>query len=722
MSIWLSTALTAALLAAPDPSVETFEYTIQKGDSCAKIAKSVYGDRKHHEVIHQYNRWLGPTLPHHLEEGQVLVLPKSLPPALPDAEVTAARRKVEAKPPEKPEWKKASPGLDLYRGWRVNTQERASAEITFRDYSRIELRENTLVIIYGGSRTRARRKTTEATLDRGAMRTRLAAYAGKPKDSAVTVTTPSAVAEFDGGSTLVTVDPEGTSRVANHGEGKASVRSKKGGKRVKVGSKMGSKVKKGAKPTKPKPLPPTPQWDKRAPAIFVAPSGSGTVTGRWTPSDEAKSYRVEISRQADGREMVSSQTVPGTITEFEGKQLAPGDYYISIAAIDDDSFESPPSAPVKLSLVSVPLLTPGAAPLPALDDPDAAAAAGPTEVPRGTRLDVPRGLQCRVDDGELSRSPMLRDAGEHTVTCVTEDDVAVPGFTVVVVDYQIAAAAEASTAVRGKTALASFSVDASVPLPRRLWVEAPEGFLVAAPVKGIGLDEGTWSVRVHADRDAPDEASLFVMADAGGEKVQLGTVPLSVVDPKDVTPETKVEPEPAAEGRELHIVETGVLGGAIFPASDHDLYQERFARSLGYESLNVAAPTFGFRLGYYPIRWVGLELENTMAPTATRDTGEDSLLFAVRGHIVGQLPWRITPTLHVGGGALGANGGAALGRDIDAGFHFGGGVKFYITRWAMLRLDARDTMTEAFGGGLTHSPEVTLGFSAVLGRRSAKKE
>ena len=500
------------------------------------------------------------------------------------------------------------------------------------------------------------------------------------------------------------------------------MRSKKGGKRVKVGSKMGSKVQKGAKPTKPKPLPPTPQWDKRAPAIFVAASGSGTIRGAWTPSDKANEYRVEISNQPDGRELVAKQIAPATTTNFEVQQLPPGDYYVSIAAIDDDSFESPPSAPVKVSLVSVPLLTPGSAPLPEPEESDTATPTGPSQVPRGTRLDVPRGLECRVDDGELSRAPMLREVGEHTVTCMTEDGVVVPGFSVVVVDYKVAAAAEASTAVRGRTALATFSLDATVPLPRRLWIEAPEGFLVAAPVKGIGVDEGTWSVRVHADADAPNEASLTVMADAGGEKVQLGEVPLSVVDPKDAKPETVVEAAPKPEGRELHIVETGVLGGAIFPASDHDLFQERFARSLAYESLNVGAPTFGFRLGYYPIRWVGLELENSLGPTRTRDTGEDSLLFAVRGQLVGQLPWRITPTLHVGGGALGVNGGAALGRDIDGGFHFGGGVKFYITRWAMLRLDARDTMTESFGGGLTHSPEVTLGFSAVLGRRSAKKE
>ncbi|MCA9650209.1 MAG: FecR domain-containing protein [Myxococcales bacterium] len=391
MSIWMSTAVAAAAaaVAAPEPAppVETIEYTIRKGDTCAKIATERYGDRKHFEVIHQYNRWLGPTMPHHLEEGQVLILPKTLPPELPDAEVTAARRKVEARPPEAAQWSSARPGLDLYRGWRVNTQERASAEITFRDYSRIEMRENTLVIIYGGSRSRSRRETTEATLDRGALRARLGAYTGKTSESEVTVTTPSAVAELEGGTSLVTVDDGGTSRVANHGDGKAKVGSSTGGgAKVKVGPKMGSKVVKGERPSAARPLPPTPVWSGRMATTFVAAGGRGTIRGSWAPAEKAARYRVEIASQPDGRELVASQTVPATINRFEAQGLPAGDYYVSVAAIDDDDFESPPSDHRKLSLVSVPLLTPGGAPLP---EPDAAAepSTTPSRVLRGTRLD-----------------------------------------------------------------------------------------------------------------------------------------------------------------------------------------------------------------------------------------------------------------------------------------------------------------------------------------------
>lgn len=727
MSIWSTTAIAVAM-AAPSPpvdaEVETIEYTIQEGDSCAKIATERYGDRKHYEVIHEYNRWLGPTLPHHLEEGQVLVLPKTLPPALPDAEVTAARRKVEARPPEQPQWSSARPGLDLYRGWRVNTQERASAEITFRDYSRIEMRENTLVIIYGGARTKARRQTSEATLDRGALRARLGAYTGKTAVSEVKVTTPSAVAELEGGTSLVTVDDTGTSRVANHGTGKARVGSASSkGPRVKVGPKMGSKVAKDERPSKPRPLPPTPAWAGPPVDTFVAAGDSGSIEGLWAPVEAASGYRVEIARQPDGRELVASQAVPSSMHRFEAHRLPPGDYYVSVATIDDDAFESPPSDTRKLSLISVPLLTPGGAPRPELADGDDATTEAPTRVLRGTRLDVPRGLRCRVDGGEPSRTPVLAAAGEHAVDCIDDDDVAVPGFSVTVVEVKIAAA-QAEPARRGETTTASFTLDADVPLPRRVWVEAPEGLLVGSAA--ASETPGQWAVPVHADPGAPDSVSLRVMAEAGGTEVELGQIPLAVQDaapqPKAVvSAPTKAEPR----GPERHIVEIGLMGGIFIPSSDHALFQAPLSRIpdgtviLEYQRLRRVAPDFGLRVGYYPIRWVGAEIEHNLVPTRTRTTEDRVSVFALRAHVLGQMPWRITPTVHVGGGGLGISSRRALGRDIDQMFYFGAGAKFYVARWASIRLDVRDVVSPGFEGRFAHSAEVLVGISGVIGRRSA---
>ncbi|NJK32791.1 MAG: OmpA family protein [Deltaproteobacteria bacterium] len=60
-----------------------------------------------------------------------------------------------------------------------------------------------------------------------------------------------------------------------------------------------------------------------------------------------------------------------------------------------------------------------------------------------------------------------------------------------------------------------------------------------------------------------------------------------------------------------------------------------------------------------------------------------------------------------------------LGNDIDPSLHFGGGVKIYINRYVMLRLDLRDVVTHKQGvdnAFISHNLEALLGLSVTLGR------
>ena len=144
----LGLALASAPLEAQIPTdVETYEYTVQEGDTCAAIAGRAFGNRRRYDIIHLYNPNMGPP-PHSLEPGSTLTLPRNTGP---DARVTAVRREVQARQPSDTDWRSASRGLGLFRGWRVNTLEESTAELTFQDDSRVHMRENTLVIIYGGS-------------------------------------------------------------------------------------------------------------------------------------------------------------------------------------------------------------------------------------------------------------------------------------------------------------------------------------------------------------------------------------------------------------------------------------------------------------------------------------------------------------------------------------------------------------------------------------------
>jgi outer membrane protein OmpA-like peptidoglycan-associated protein len=86
--------------------------------------------------------------------------------------------------------------------------------------------------------------------------------------------------------------------------------------------------------------------------------------------------------------------------------------------------------------------------------------------------------------------------------------------------------------------------------------------------------------------------------------------------------------------------------------------------------------------------------------------------------------WSITPFVLVGAGALGISSPReALGNDVDPALHFGGGLKFFVHRYVMLRLDVRDVVTHKQSleaGFVSHNLEALLGVSVTLGRRKVQ--
>jgi OOP family OmpA-OmpF porin len=100
-------------------------------------------------------------------------------------------------------------------------------------------------------------------------------------------------------------------------------------------------------------------------------------------------------------------------------------------------------------------------------------------------------------------------------------------------------------------------------------------------------------------------------------------------------------------------------------------------------------------------------------------------LYTVRGHLVAQLGLgSITPFVLVGAGGLGvASPREVLGNDIDPALHFGGGLKFYLNRWVMLRLDVRDIVSYKQGVDEvfeSHNLEALLGLGFTFGRKKDK--
>ncbi|MEM7157418.1 MAG: OmpA family protein [Myxococcota bacterium] len=170
--------------------------------------------------------------------------------------------------------------------------------------------------------------------------------------------------------------------------------------------------------------------------------------------------------------------------------------------------------------------------------------------------------------------------------------------------------------------------------------------------------------------------------------------------------------------------ELGVFGGVLFPHSRVELFESDLTLvDQGFQPLRSWAPEGGLRVGYNVLRILGLEAEGAVLPTQTQG-GQNALVYGARGHVILQLPkWSVTPFVLAGASGLGvASERDAVGNDIDLGFHFGGGLKIYMSRYSSLRLDVRDNMTARRGVGesVVHSPEVLLGLSLVLGRKNAE--
>lgn len=191
-------------------------------------------------------------------------------------------------------------------------------------------------------------------------------------------------------------------------------------------------------------------------------------------------------------------------------------------------------------------------------------------------------------------------------------------------------------------------------------------------------------------------------------------------DVEDPTPEAPRDPWLQRWPAERNIGTLDVFGGLMVMRPQLELFEpDPAAVDQGYVPLRSVAPEIGARVGFFPGRVVGLELEGSLMPTRTT-TRRSALVWAVRGNVLLQLPtYSLTPFAVVGPSLLGvASGEGAVGHDQDFGVHFGVGLRAQLNRHLGLRLDIRDTLTSRRGldAGFAHTPEVLLSVSVSLGR------
>ncbi|MCC6622425.1 MAG: FecR domain-containing protein [Deltaproteobacteria bacterium] len=328
-------------------------YVVQPGDSAWSIAAEMYGAGEHYPIIYQYNGFIGRP-PYLLTPGQTLRLPVLVKG--PEGKITWLRHDVKTKPPRSLDWLSAREQMNLWKLYRVSTGDASAAHIVFEDRSDLRLREEALLVIYGGSATAtrtARADKREVRLEHGTLTGGLAqldAAAGKRE---LVVETPAAEVGIRGRLTQIQADA--LASMVSALEGTARVTA--AGKTVVVAQGQGLVVKKGARPPPPRPLPTAPRWLAGAegpplagsppPGLAVALPGGppAAFEAYWEAVPAAMTYRVEVAADATFDKVLYDIEVGHGVTRLRLAELGAGTWVARVSTRDADRLESPPGPP-----------------------------------------------------------------------------------------------------------------------------------------------------------------------------------------------------------------------------------------------------------------------------------------------------------------------------------------------------------------------------------------
>jgi outer membrane protein OmpA-like peptidoglycan-associated protein len=149
-----------------------------------------------------------------------------------------------------------------------------------------------------------------------------------------------------------------------------------------------------------------------------------------------------------------------------------------------------------------------------------------------------------------------------------------------------------------------------------------------------------------------------------------------------------VRPAAAQDERPRHLYfELGLFGGVFIPDEEHEFYDQNLVEQ---EPLQTVSPNFGVRLAFFPLSWLGLEGEGAAVLSKTDITGGTANLFTGRGHLVLQIPFRVTPFILGGAGNTWlVSDEDVLGEDRDRVFHGGAGLKIFASRGFQIRVEGR---------------------------------
>jgi hypothetical protein len=424
------------------------------------------------------------------------------------------------------------------------------------------------------------------------------------------------------------------------------------------------------------------------PRTFAAFAGRpATVRIAWAPVAGAVRYRARWSTGVHPIDLMLRAPV------LERTETQAGQHHVTIFAVDELGNESQP-AELTLDVVAIAATRAGS---------DAPEPADSTVFALGARFSSP-GLRCRIGGAVLANEAIASSPGAVLVRCGGE--AGQPSAEVPVVIVPVIVSAQTAPLRRGTPTNIHVSVASVAPLGDRLEVEAV-GDLTLGDIKRT---RGGIDVEVTAG-DEDGEAGLILRAGS----VELGRLRLASIDPPPIVL--------APTQHDWFAIDLGGYIGAITtPQFGDDALL--LGEPIDPDDTLASGPLAGVRLGIFPTRRVGLELEMGLAtPSYVGRLGVAALLIT-RGQIAARIAeeGRFGLRALVGGGMLALLSENATSRAGSLGsVHYGGAFSVETRRNVSVRLQALHVISVARDAGYAHCLELTIGVVTRLGRRDRWK-
>ncbi|MBC8071623.1 MAG: OmpA family protein [Deltaproteobacteria bacterium] len=170
---------------------------------------------------------------------------------------------------------------------------------------------------------------------------------------------------------------------------------------------------------------------------------------------------------------------------------------------------------------------------------------------------------------------------------------------------------------------------------------------------------------------------------------------------------------------ERNMLDLGASLGALFVSDRHGLFD---AGEGPRPALRTAGFDFQFRAAFMPLSFLGIVVEGGPSANHSTSARANSTIGVFRVMALAQLPYRVTPTLALGGGFINSRSPEQILREFDGAFHWGGGLKAYINQWIAVRIDGRHIVTRgSTAENRAHYGELLFGVDVTLRMRRLVK-